>query len=483
VISTQLRVIGTSSPATIGVTQPFDLLIFYERTGGVTENITDAIIDLTFTSYQSLNFTITPLTEGYLVSLDTSWIGSYEFNIFANKTGFQSDFETFTLFVQARGMQVVMAPPVWTRSTSLEINLQLIDAFSSQPLTGANVSYWLIRSGGILMEGELTEIPGVPGNYSISFTPDWLDGTGYSIRIFAETTNYQLDDVYEFQVLQYTPPEIVLQILVETYGPPIGLLSLVAVVSATGRSVYRRRKKAEFATDLANQHRFDDIDNIIGVIVLHKMSGVPIYSKIIKGGFEEGIVAAFITAVSHFREEFEFTEDDTMKIIPISDIIRAVYTKNLICAFVTIRSASTTHNRKIESFARQAGMYLDDIYSEMTPSVVLDPKISDMLDFMFDTAMDGNLVKFHKLGTSEKLPRRYQVIGKVLEDLESAHCSRPIYIAKAVAKYGVTESRGCSLVYEAIEKGMIVQCDEHETPTSEMDLTKFFDKNGVHDSP
>jgi hypothetical protein len=127
----------------------------------------------------------------------------------------------------------------------------------------------------------------------------------------------------------------------------------------------------------------------------------------------------------------------------------------------------------------QAGMYLDDIYSEMTPSIVLDSKVSQMLDFMFDTTMDGQLVKFHKLDESVKVPKRYGIIKLTLSQLESAHCAKPIYLVKAMTKFGMPEERGCTLVYEAIQNELLILCDEHESPSKDIDLSLFFKKNGL----
>jgi hypothetical protein len=471
-ISTQLRVSGVSSPSVVGVAEPFEFLIFYERVGSVTENITGAFVNVTFTSLRSLDYNVTPLSEGYRISLDTSQIGSYEFSIYVIKPGFQDDFETFTLFIQAREMEVVMASPIWTRRQNLEINLQLVDAITRTPITGANVTYWLVRSGGIIDEGRLSEVPGAPGNYSLSIMPDWLDGTGYSIHIFAAQSNYQLYDEYEFPISQYTPPGIILEIMVETYGPPIGLLAAVSVVSVAGRSYYRRKRKAEFATDLANQRRFDDTDNIIGVIVMHKLSGIPIFSRIVKGGFEEGIVAAFISAVTTFRDEFEVMDEEAMTAIPISDIIRAVQTPNLICAFVTVQSASMEHNRKIEAFSREISRYLDDFYMDSKPPSTLDPRIAEIVDYVFDETMDGVLIKYHKLG-SAKIPKRYVSIEQVLLDADSNLCSKPVNLARALSKYGIPEARGCTIVSEAIEKEIIVPCEKDEYPESDFDLHSF----------
>jgi hypothetical protein len=471
VISTQLRIVGTSSPAIVSVNQPFDILILYERTGITPANISDAIISLAFTSFDSLSYEITPLTSGYLVTLQTNQIGSYEFNIYANKTGFQTDFVTFTLFVRARGMQVVMEPVLWTRLQDLQISLQLVESGSNTSVTDATVSYWLVRSGGIVVEGDLDEV--APGIYSATVRPQWFDGTGYSIQIFAQKDNFELDADYTFPVLQYTPPGILWQLMVSTYGPPIGVVAAVAVVALAGRTVYKRKKKAQFAIDLANKRRFDDVDNIIGVIVMHKTSGLPIYSRIFKGGFEEGIVAAFIAAVTHFREEFEMLDTKHIQAIPISDIIRAVQTENLICAFITVRSASIEHNRRMEDFGSMVAEFLDDFYTESRPASNQDMRISEILDFIFDKTMDGTLLKFHKLTSDDGVPKRYQPIKEVFQDPDSAQCTKPVYLARSLSRFGLTESRGCTLVTEAIENGIITQCDPSEIEKADIDIAKY----------
>ena len=274
-----------------------------------------------------------------------------------------------------------MNVPVWERKSDLNITLRLLEADTGNPISGANVTYKLYRLLGVVMEGYLSETSS--GVYSIFISPSWGDGTGYSVQLFAEAENFALDDNYEFDIIQITPPGVVLEIFIETYVPPILAIAAVSIVSLSGRAIYKRKKDAEFVIDMINKKRFEDADNIIGVIVMHKTSGIPIYSRIVKGGFEEGIVAAFIAAVTHFREEFEILEEQEMQVIPISDIIRAVQTKNLICAFITVRSASIEHNRKMEAFGMQIATYLDEFYTASTPQSAQDMRISEIVDYVY----------------------------------------------------------------------------------------------------
>ena len=77
-----------------------------------------------------------------------------------------------------------------------------------------------------------------------------------------------------------------------------------------------------------------------------------------------------------------------------------------------------------------------------------------------------------------QFPRRLKFVEQLLEDIDSRHCSRPVYLARGVSTYGVSEARGCTLVLEAMEKGIITQCDEHEPSIEDMEFREFFEKNG-----
>lgn len=175
-------------------------------------------------------------------------------------------------------------------------------------------------------------------------------------------------------------------------------------------------------------------------------------------------------------------DDQKMQVIPISDIIRAVQTKNLICAFITVKSASIEHNRRMEAFGMQIGTYLDDFYTEKTPHSAQDLRIAEIVDYVYYETMDGNLLKFHKVAESASFPKRYRSIEQVFQDRESAHCTRPIYLAKALSKYGVSEARGCTLVSEVLEKRLLVPCEEHEIPPMDVDLTPFLEKDDTEDT-
>jgi hypothetical protein len=130
----------------------------------------------------------------------------------------------------------------------------------------------------------------------------------------------------------------------------------------------------------------------------------------------------------------------------------------------------------MESYGMQVGTYLDDLFDDAQPSAILDEKVTGMLDYIYETTMDGFLLRFYKSSTPEKFPRRYRSLEQLLLDLETRHCSKPIYMAHGVATFGVSEARGCTLVLEAIEKQLLIQCEEHEPTVEDVDFTKFLEK-------
>ncbi|MGY5865002.1 MAG: hypothetical protein RTV41_10385, partial [Candidatus Thorarchaeota archaeon] len=565
VTPTKLRISDGLPSASVEFSEEYDLLVFFERT--ITpSNITGATIQVNFTSFETLDWIVIPLAEGYIIRFTTDQVGRWDFTVIASKTDFQPDDFEFTLFINEIGTDLsgfspseplsfgqsftytfhyyllgnqsagisgasvfatgsgsdwftttdlgngyynitveteglgrrvveitfqktgyqdrstlfdfVVNPTLvvidvqsiyWDQFQNISLTLHMTESGTGNLITNATVTFALYYDSVEEVSGIMEEVS--PGLYAATFSGTWRADNGFDLRVFIVKENHALaGDFHSINIVPVPDPAKEWELYVATVVPQIGAVAAIAIVAIIGQITYSRRKKSQLAVDMVNKRRFDDADNIIGVIVMHKASGIPIYSRIVKGGFEEGIVAAFISAVTHFREEFEMLEEDAVRVIPISDIIRAVQTRNLICAFVTVRSASVGHNRKMESFAMQVGTYLDDLLEDLRPSAVLDDKIAQMLHYIFDTTMDGSLNNFYKIATSGKFPRKYRPLEILMLAEESKHCSKPILLSRGVASFGVTEARGCTLVLEAIEKELIAPCEEEETLVSEINF-------------
>jgi hypothetical protein len=429
--------------------EEYELVILYERID-TDFNISAGTIDVQGVPSTGFSWSFEETGNSYVVTIEPERVGTWTFTLTAQQEGHASSSIEFILNVEPIEIQAAMLSSLLVvEGTDFDVTVQVTTQGTSEPVAGAIVSFRLTPVG-TSGAGEYIEMD---DNYV-------LPG-----EIFERSFVKDNDDV-----LRITP------IITGGGGIAVALIVLIVVVQ-----INSRRKKAQLVIDMSNKRRFEDADNIIGVIVMHKTSGIPIYSRIVKGGFEEGIVAAFISAVTHFRQEFDAIDVEAMTVIPISDIIRAVQTRNLICAFVTLRSASIEHNRKMEAFGEQVATYLDDFYTESRPTSTLDSRISEILDYVFDETMDGQLIKYFKADTDKQFPRRLKFVEQLLEEIDSRHCSRPVHLARGVATYGVSEARGCTLVLEAIEKRIITQCEEHEPTVEDMEFADFFQKNNGKD--
>ena len=466
IIQTKLEIRGLSS-ASIYYSEQYELVVLYTRVD-TGLNISGASVRLVIIG-SGLNWTSSEeISGGYRIGFNPRQASSWTVRIYAIRNNHEESFTTF--FLEAKPIPMIVK--LVSGSSAEEghdfpITVQLLELYTNNTIDDALVSYrFSVQGTGSFQEMQPTASP---GEYTVTRFVQLYSSSSYRLEIKAEKENYVLLQDYsiEFTITQNLFER---NRLVITTSSGFGISLVVFFVALR---IVSRRKKKQLNYDLVNKRRFDDADNLIGAIVLHKKSGIPIYSKIPKGGFDEGIVAAFVSAVTHFREEFEMFDEEQMQVIPISDIIRAVQTRNLICAFITVRSASMEQNRKMEAYAMQVGTYLDDLFEDQ-PSSMIDEKINDMLDFIFDTTMDGNLVKYYKVTTSEPFPKRYKLLEKLMKDIEMRHCSKPVYLAQGVATYGVTQARGCTLVLEAIDLGLISICEEHEVDRSGIDFKQFF---------
>lgn len=453
-IATQLRVADGTSSASIGVNEPFEILVFYERTSGTLTNITDATITVSFISFETLEPVIIPLGEGYLIQFPTDQIGTYEFSIIATRTGYQDDVVPFRLFVRERAMTLSMQTPVWQQYGDMNISLELLEAGTEDHVTGANVSYRLYRYLNVEMEGFLTEIS--PGVYNVMLRPDWYDGTGYSIRISAEKENFQLDEMYyEFQVIQVPDTgREVLQLVytVVTYGGS-SLAVLVVLVVAYRFNKARQKKKTLAALQI--KKRFDDAANVLGVIVLHKKSGLPFYSKTLRGGFDEAMVSAFITAITHFRGEFGMDEKHwEFNVIPISDIVSAVPTKSLIVAFITVRPPSQYQEISMEAFGRATGAMFDEMMADaLSSSIPIERK--EMFENLFFDLMDGFLLETFRVDEEADFPKSMSCLEGTAKQLENDEGFKLLDLVNGMATCGIEESFAYRMVLEAVEKKLL----------------------------
>ncbi|MHA1963692.1 MAG: hypothetical protein ACXACG_11725 [Candidatus Thorarchaeota archaeon] len=349
----------------------------------------------------------------YELTISPMATGDYSLWISFSKEGYETESHVLSFIVDHVPIEVEsISSLVGLEQTPLDVNVHIIESDTGNPVTGANVTLGVYRPGGVLYISDvMLEIS--PGNYSVVIPMPRSDSGTYTVRILVEKENHEMIQSFSAALVPTFDPNIRLFQTLLTYSWQIGIVATVIVAAVAGQRMRSRRIREKHSTAIGLKNRFNDANNVLGFLVLHKLSGVPIYSKIFKGGFEEGMLSAFITAIMHFRTEFETKgTSDEYSIIPISDVVRTVATENLICAFITVTPPSAEQEAKMKNYARAIGMMLDDTLAERAVRVI-DAKTTKTFEWMFDDLMDGRLVRRYQVG-EKKFPKPLRFIEKAI---------------------------------------------------------------------
>jgi hypothetical protein len=398
----------------------------------------------------------------YSILLTTLGLGSYDAIIEFSRPGFETEtsllsFQVGPVTVQVIDIQGLNAP----EGELTTFSLRVVDTETSEPISGATVQYQLTEgtSSSELMTLSETGV----GVYSGTLTMPRADRVT-RLRLFVTLGNHTMEEDYHEVVLTPTVNEFQALIrTVENFSPFLFLLG-IATVAYGGRRVYNRRQREKNIEAMIVKRRFDDAQSILGVIVLHKRTGLPIYSKIVKGGIDEALVSGFISAITTFRSEFEVSQKD-FEVTPISDIIRAVPTQNLLCAFITLGAPSKAQELRMIEFAETVGFIFDQTYTE-APAQTIEYGTQIQFDSLFDDILDGRFLKKHKIEEPKKLPSRPRCVGERIMKVDEMGCFELSELASEMASCGLEEARVYKLIYDALENQHIIALTlEEDSPT------------------
>jgi hypothetical protein len=242
-------------------------------------------------------------------------------------------------------------------------------------------------------------------------------------------------------------------------GALVVFASFVAIT--LGRQFYKSTITKRNIELLALEGRVDDAKNLIGVLVIHRAIGLPVYSNILKGGFQEALLSSFIAAISQFRSEFSMDEP-TWTAIPITEVITAVQTEALICAIITVESASNRQKIQLETFSRDVGGLYDHEDDTMR-KMVRTPTLTDNFDAIFESYFDGQLMKRY-VGVKKILPKHLNSVSAALDTMDIDHGVSVDAIIKAVSILGYSERRAHNMVLEAVDDGYLIATDRKLPP-------------------
>jgi hypothetical protein len=237
-------------------------------------------------------------------------------------------------------------------------------------------------------------------------------------------------------------------------GAFIVIISVVAI--AFSRRFYMTTMTRRNVELLALEGRIDDAKNLIGLLVIHRAIGLPVYSNILKGAFQESILSSLITAISQFRSEFSIDEP-MWTAIPITEVVTAVQTESLICAIITVEPASSRQKVQLETFSREVGG-LYDHQDDAIRQMVRSPTLSDTFDTIFFSYFDGRLMKRY-VGVKRNLPKDLSPVSSALDTMDIHHGVSVDAIIKATSVLGYTERRAHQMVLEAVDGDFLIAAE------------------------
>ncbi|MFX1416427.1 MAG: hypothetical protein ACFFC0_06420, partial [Promethearchaeota archaeon] len=394
----------------------------------------------------------------YSITVESSETGAYQMAFRAHLEDYQDSTVGFTLIVGYVTMEISDVQGLTSiEGQEIELRVSVVDADTGSPIVGATVEYLMIIGTDVGTLKEMLEVS--PGVYAANIV---MPSFGYNVtlRVFVTLDDHELQGgVFESLM---TPLESEAAALGRTLQRvfPFAVLAVVAAAGLAGNRTYTRRERERNLEATIVKRRFDDVQSLIGVIILHKNTGIPIFSKMVKGGIDEMLISGFITAITNFRTEFKVDQEEGA-LTPISDIIRTVATENLICAFISLSSPSVAQELRMIEFAETVGFVFDNMFTE-PPMIALEDGTVMQFEALFDDILDGRLLKEYKVSDLRGFPRKTKCIEERIDRIDSDGAFGLEVLAKEMTSCGLEEARVYKMIMEAIENSNLVTAKVEE---------------------
>jgi len=480
-IQTQLQFSNGISSNSIQFLDSCELVVIFERTD-FNQTIDGAIISLLASPTIGLDWFSYVESGEYHIRVEPEHVGRWILTVSASKTGYTLGSVQFILDVEpVRVDTQLLTLPSAVEGVEFPIEVSVTHEGTSIPVSGALVEFRITAEGSPLGAYQAMTETDTPGVYRAM----------YAFPLYQSVSNYELEirmnkDNYEMNVGSFTSPfqkseDVVLRLVPVATGS--GLLLILLIGSVIGIRVNNTRKRRRNLEALQVKKRFDDVSNILGIITLHKKSGLPIYSKILKGGIESAMVSAFITAITHFRAEFEMDKKRwEFNVIPISDIISAVPTRSFIVAFITVRPPSKYQASAMEAFGRATGALYDEILAD-TKVGLIDPSQTEIFDTLFYDLLDGILIERFRTSKDASFPKSMECLVNAAQQLENGEGFNLEDLAAGMATCGIEETYAYKIVMDAIDENLIEVIIEPESdvvpaPPPETEISELDEDDG-----
>jgi hypothetical protein len=452
-VPTSLSIIGLRNNYYEG--RIYEFSVFYNSclTCGVANaEITPSIAIRDFFEYSDsdngwYNFTMTPLAGRWNV---TFWL---------TKEGFE---EQVYRFIMDTDMIPIDLDPAfhlnatYTQYSNSELILTILPRAGDTNImiSNANISYILTDASGneLFSHGYFIELSSY---YTVNISVPIVGLYLLQITIMKEHHQTYTRDIVLNSI---TRPEFVYSSYLQAVF--LGALLLFFGFSSVliTRKFYNSFMNKRIQLFLELKGRLEDAKNLIGVLVIQRKNGLPIFSKVLKGGFQESLLSSFVTAISNFREELSMDSAKWVS-IPISEVITAVQTEELICVIITVETASARQKTQLETFSREIGGLYD--HNDSFVSSVLRKTNSEEINSItesFNSHFDGG-VFLKYVGVKKSLPHHLNLISSVFKTIDIDHGVTIEALIKALGNQGISERMAYSIVLEAMDSQYLIASD------------------------
>jgi hypothetical protein len=332
---------------------------------------------------------ISGIYETVLHTSDLGAFGEYLIEINSNKIGFNTSYLILTINLgEQSGLQRLESDSKIELNSNSTIKFRYYSDVDEDGIEGALVSVNITNPSYY----SITELAG--GYYEIDFSTNFLPGLGiYRFRFNFESTGHESQEyVYQFEIISPVNPN----------GEPNYLLFLAFIMAIILSSVlgalsvrsyvYLPRKRRKQSDLLSRTQRYKDMNNIQAIVIIHKLSGIPLFSKsysILEKQKKE-LFSGFIQAITTIGEEIiggndeKVQDDNRSKSETVERIIELdfKYFYCLICDRGELRIVLVLKNKASERIKEQAANL----------SLGLMLQISEQIE-----NWDGSLDKFEQL--------------------------------------------------------------------------------------
>ncbi|MFX0020859.1 MAG: hypothetical protein ACFE9S_00915 [Candidatus Hermodarchaeota archaeon] len=312
-----------------------DAIISYNWSGG-TNYLTDAALGI---------------YEGVLDTSALGGFGLYNIIIQSNKIGFiDSNLTLFINLGENTNLQRLESDSKIVIHKNSTIRFFYYSEFDDEGISNAEVALNITNPVHYTIQ-DLSD-----GIYAIEFSTVFYNQTGVKRLVFEFTAiGYEPQiHIYQFEIIDppSNPGGLPLWVLIILFAS-IGVGAIFAALSLRSYVIMpiRRKKEAEL---LAKTQRFKDLKNIQAIVIIHKLSGIPIFSKSysILEKHKKELFSGFIQAITMIGEEFvEKDRVESEKLYGVEKMIELDF-KQFYCLIADVEEIRTVFILRTKSSER-----------------------------------------------------------------------------------------------------------------------------------